>query len=211
MAVGLAGCTGSGDDSGSDDPLAEAQAALTETSGVDLAMSTEKLPAGTDGFVRLVGTLTDAPAFDGDVRVFVNDITEDIPMVVVDGAVYAQLPYTDGVFAEIDPAAYGTPDPAELMDPEHGLAGWLAATTGAEEDGGTVTGEVPGDVVAALVPSADPKGTFEAEYELDDEQRLERAVVSGPFYKGSPAVAYTIEVSQYDVDENISKPDLRDR
>jgi lipoprotein LprG len=197
----LAGCTGS--DGGSDESLAEAQQTLEETSGVDLAVSTERVPPGSDGFLRIEGTATGAPAFDGTVQVRVNDLTEDIPMVAVDGAVYAQLPFTDR-HAEIDPADYGSPDPAELMDPGHGIAGWLAATEDVEETDDGVTGRVPGDVVAELFGSARRNSTFEATYELEDDQ-LRRAELTGPFY-GRQATSYTVEVQQYDVNGDITRP-----
>lgn len=197
----LAGCTGA--EESSDGPLAQARQALEETSGVELTMSTDRVPQGADGFLRLAGTATNAPAFDGKVGIYVNDLTDTLPMVAVDGAVYAQLPYTD-TFAEVDPAAYGTPDPAELMDPGHGIAGWLAETQGAEEADGEVTGTIPGRTIAELFESADRAGTFEATYELDDD-RLQRAVVTGPFYKGKDTT-YTLDIGQYDVSEDISRP-----
>ena len=197
----LAGCTGSG--GSSDDPLASAQQELEETSGVQLTMSTDRVPQGSDGFLRLEGTATNAPAFDGKVKIYVNDLTDTLPMVAVDGAVYAQLPYTD-VFAEVEPADYGTPDPAELMDPGHGIAGWLAETQDVEENDGEVTGRIPGRVIAELFETAERGGTFEATYTLEDD-RLQRAVVTGPFYEGKDTT-YTLDVSQYDVTEDITRP-----
>ncbi len=206
LAAGaLAGCTGDDDGGGSEGGLSAAQDALEETSGVEMTMSTEKLPKGTDGFLVIDGTLTDGPAFDGTVKVNVNDIDAELPMRVVDGAVYAQLPYTD-IYSEIDPASYATFETAELMDPDHGIAGWLAATKGAEEDGDTVTGKVPGSVISQLVETADPKGTFAAEYQLEDDQ-LSSATLTGPFYKGAKDVSYTLEVGQYDVNQDIRRPD----
>ena len=205
LATGvLAGCTGSDGDSGSSGtPLGKAQQALQETSGVDLTVSTKAVPEGSDGVLLLEGTATGAPAFDGDVRFQVNDLTDKVPMIAVDGAVYAQLPYTD-VFAEIDPADYGTPDPAELMDPGHGIPGWLAKTRNPQEGDGEVTGRIPGTVVAELFESADRDGQFDVTYELDDD-RLQRAVVSGPFY-GSRATTYTVDIGQYDVNKDITRP-----
>jgi lipoprotein LprG len=199
----LAGCSGSAGDEGSDEPLAEARQTLEETSGVDLTVATDQVPQGADGFLRIEGTATTAPAFTGTVRVHVNDLTEDIPRVAVDGAVHARLPFTD-VFAEIDPSSYGSPDPAELMDPEHGIAGWLAATEDVQESGDEVTGRVPGRVVAQLFESARPKGRFEASYRIDDG-RLQRAALTGPFHGRQPTT-YTVDISRYDVNKDITRP-----
>ncbi len=207
LAGALAGCTGGDDGSSgsSEGGLAGAQSALEETSGVEMSMTTKKLPQGADGFTAIEGTLTDGPAFDGTVKVTVNDIDAKLPMRVVDGAVYAQLPYTE-IYSEVDPASYGTFEVAELMDPEHGIAGWLGATEDAEEDGDTVTGTVPGSLVAQLVESADRTGNFTAEYQLEDD-RLASATLTGPFYKGAKPVSYTLSLSQYDVNQDIRRPD----
>lgn len=204
--AGLSACTDDGGDGGgSESGLAAAQSTLEETSGVELTMATKRLPQGTDGFRSIEGTLTDGPAFLGTVAITNNDIDEELPMRVVDGAVYSQLPYTD-VYVEVDPASYAVFEVAELMDPELGLAGWLGATKGAQEDGDTVTGTLPGSAVAQLVETADPKGDFDVDWRLDDD-RLDSATITGPFYKGAEPVSYTLEIAQYDVNQDIRRPD----
>ena len=208
----LSACTGGGDEDPQDTrvgsgPLASAQQKLLDTSGVDLTLSTERLPRRADGVRALTGTLTAAPAFKGKVDVRVNDLTATLPMVAVDGAVYAQLPFTE-TYAEVDPAAYGSPDPAELLDPDHGLAGWLGATEGAarSEDGKVVTGTIPGQVVAGAIPSASAAGTFKAEWRLDGDGLLEEATVTGPFYGRAADVTYLLDLGEYDLSPDITKP-----
>lgn len=205
----LTACFGSDDDDAPvpDGPLGEAQARLSDTSGVAVTMTATKLPKGVDGVRTLEGTLTAAPAFEGELDVTVNDIEATLPMVAVDGAVYARLPFTES-YVEIDPAAYGSPDPAELLDPEHGLAGWLAQATGVEEsdDGRTVTGVVPAAVVAEAIPSARARGTFDAEFRLDDDGALDAATITGPFYGRAGVVTYEVDLGEYDVSPDITKP-----
>lgn len=189
----------------SEGPLADAQQKLLETSGVDVTVTTEQLPRGVDGVRRLTGTLTAAPAFEGEVGVRVNDLTAELPMIAVDGAVYAKLPYTD-TYAEVDPAAYGSPDPAELLDPDHGLAGWLGSTQDPQEDGSTVTGTIPGKVVAGAIPSARAKGTFRAEWTLDGDGLLEEGTVTGPFYGRAEPVTYVLDLGEYDLSPDVTAP-----
>jgi lipoprotein LprG len=212
VPLALTACTGSDGDAPKDPqvgdgPLATAQQKLLETSGLDLTLTTKRLPRRVDGVRRLEGTLTAAPAFKGKVGVRVNDLTADLPMVAVDGAVYAQLPYTDS-YAEVDPAAYGSPDPAELLDPGHGLAGWVGETQGAEasDDGKVVTGTVPGQVVAGAVPSAAADGIFKVEWRLDGDKLLEGARITGPFYGKAPEVTYVLDLGEYDLSPDITKP-----
>ena len=207
----LSGCFGSSDEEPEDPrvgsgPLAAAQQKLLDTSGVDVTLSTEKLP-GRAGVRTLTGTLTAAPAFKGKVDVRVNDLDASLPMVAVDGAVYAQLPFTE-TYVEVDPAAYGAPDPAELLDPDHGLAGWLGSTEGPaeSEDGKVVTGTIPGQVVAGAIPSASAAGTFKAEWHLDADGLLEEATITGPFYGRSGDVTYLLDLGEYDLSPDITAP-----
>lgn len=217
LALVLAGCSGGDDEDEAltpTDVLAEAKQTLDETSGVTINLTTDELPSGVDGVVDATGVGTHAPAFEGDLKVLVNNLTVEVPVVAVDGAVYAQLPFTSE-FAEIDPADYGAPDPATLMDPDEGISAWLTAATGVEEgdqvrDGGDVltsyTGTVPGSAVASVIPSADESAEFETTFTIDDDGQLDSAEIVGPFYGEAGDVDYTITLSDYGTDQDITAP-----
>ena len=214
----LAGCSGGDDGSGTtatpEDVLAEARTQLDETSGVRIALTTDELPEGVDGVLDATGVGTHAPAFDGEIKVLVSGITAAVPVVALDGTVHAKLPFTKA-YAEIDPADYGSPDPAQLMATEGGISSWLTEATGVEEGDQTRQGEavlttysgtVPGTAVASVIPSADESADFEATFEVDDEGRLAEALVTGPFYGSAGDVAYTVALSDYGIDEEITAP-----
>src|SRR5436190_15983141 len=113
LLLATSGCSGGDDASSGDTPtdtLAAAKKTLDDTSGVQIGLTTGQLPQGVDGVVEASGTGTHAPAFDGSIKVVVNSLNVDVPVVAVDGAVYAKLPFTTK-FAEIDPSDYGAPDP----------------------------------------------------------------------------------------------------
>lgn len=210
-------CTaGSGDDEGggSDDALAEAKQQLDESSAVDLELTTDELPEGVEGILSAVGTATHAPAFEGDLTVRVNNLTADVPVISVDGAVYAKLPFSTE-FVEVDPADYAAPDPAELMAPEGGISAWLTAVEGVEQGDEvrsgesvltTYSGTLPGKAVASVLPSADAAAAFDAEFRLDDDDRLVDAVISGPFYGRGGDVTYDLSVSGYGTSKDITAP-----
>jgi lipoprotein LprG len=216
-ALTLAACSDGGTEGSEETPedvLAAAKVALDETSGVTLSLTTEKLPEDVDGVLEATGVATRAPAFEGDLVVLVNGLEVDVPVVSVDSTVYARLPFTRS-FAEVNPADYGAPDPARLMDPESGLSTWLTAATGVEEgdrvrDGEVVlssyTGTLPGRVVDASIPSADEDATFPATFRIDEDGRLRSVDVSGPFYGPDGTVDYTVSVDDYGTDQDISAP-----
>ncbi|MGZ5405334.1 MAG: LppX_LprAFG lipoprotein [Nocardioides sp.] len=216
LMVPLAACSdgGGGSDETPEEVLAAAKEALDETSGVTLSLITGELPDDVDGVLEATGVATRAPAFDGDLIIVVNGLDVAVPVVSVDGRVYAKLPFTRS-FAEVNPADYGAPDPAHLIDPNTGLSTWLTDVTGLEEgdrvrDGEIVlssfTGSLPGDVIDASIPSADADAEFPATFLIDEDGRLRSVEISGPFYGSQGTVDYTVSVDDYGTEKDIKKP-----
>ena len=215
--LGLSACTASGSGGSGQSPaqvLGEAKRNLDDTSGVHVVLATEQLPKGVDGVVSADGIGTHAPAFHGDLKVASGGITADAAVVAVDEVVYAKLPFTTK-FAEIDPGDYGAPDPATLMSTDAGLSSLLTEADDVEEGEPTrngeavvteYTGSVPGDVVAAIIPSASAEDTFAATFMITEDNLLNQAELSGPFYPDAADVTYTIEFDEYDTDKEITAP-----
>lgn len=221
--LSLAACTGGGG-GGEADPeeatpqevLALAQRTLEQTSGVHVALATRALPEGTAGVLSAEGLATHAPAFDGTLTVSLAGQSVEVPVVAVDGVVWAQLPFTQG-FDKVDPTAYGAPDPATLLDPRTGLPALLTATTSPEKGesvrGGAdnsevlteYSGTVPGDAVAQVIPSASGT-TFDALWQVTDDGELRHAELTGVFYAGTDPMTYTVDLSDYGTEQEITKP-----
>lgn len=217
VALATAGCAGGDDASEKSTPeqrLAAAKTALDETSGVRIALATDALPKGVSGLLAAEGVGTHDPAFEGTIKVSASGITADAEVIAVDGVVNAKLPFTTK-FVDIDPGDYGAPDPADLMSSEGGLSSLLTAAEDVEEDdpvrnGGAVlsrlSGTVPGDAVATLIPSASADADFAAEFTLDDHDRVTKVLLTGPFYPGADDVTYTVEFLEYGVEKDITAP-----
>ncbi len=220
LAAGLAlsGCGNdepSSEDTTPEEVLAAAKATLDETPGVHVVLSTDKLPKGISGILNADGIGTHAPAFEGTLKVVASGISADAEVIAVDNIVYAKLPFTTE-FAEIDPADYGAPDPADLMGTKGGLSSLLTSMEDVKEgepvrDGALVlteyTGTVPGDVVAGIIPTASADVDFDATFTVTDENVLNEAVLTGPFYpKGAEDVTYTIRFDRYGTSKDIAAP-----
>lgn len=197
-----------------EEQLAAAKAALDDTSGIRITLQADKLPKTVSGLVSAEGVGTHDPAFEGSIRVVQSGLGANVRVVAVDGLVYAELPFTQK-FTDVDPADYGAPDPAELMDTEGGLSSLLTSAEGVEEgeqvrDGETVlteyTGTVPGEAVAAIIPSASAGADFEAAFRIDDADRLRQAVLTGPFYPKAEDVTYTVDLDEYGLEKDITAP-----
>ncbi|WP_121252749.1 LppX_LprAFG lipoprotein [Nocardioides ferulae] len=216
VLVACTGDVGGGDDDRSpEEVLAAAKQTFDEADGVRITLRTDELPDGVEGLLSAEGVGTRAPAFEGSITVPIGAFEPDVPVVAVDGVVYAQLPLTTG-WQEIDPAEYGAPDPAELMSPDDGFSSLLTATGDVEkgesvrggEDNAEVlteyTGTVPGDVVAPIIPSA--SGDFEATYTVTDDDELREVVLTGAFYADADPVTYTLGFTDYGVEQEITAP-----
>lgn len=216
----LAACSGDegGAETGGKTPeevLAEASTLLSETSGVDLTLSTDALPQGVSGITRAVGTVTDAPAFEGSITVVFAGQTVDVPVIAVDDTVYAQLPFTPG-YDKVNPKEYGAPDPSGLVG-EDGFAGLLGLTESPEEGesvrGGadnsevltTYTGTVPGEAMEAIIPSSSGE-SFDVEWQVTDEGELRTATLTGVFYPRAEEMTYTVEFADYGIEQEIAAP-----
>jgi len=202
LVVGLSGCKGSdkpSSDASPTDRLTAAKKSFDEAEYIGFTLSTESLPDDLDGLLSATGTGTHAPAFTGEVKVQTAiDITA--PVIAVDGKVYAKLPFSP--YAELDPGQYGAPDPADLMDTEGGISSLLPETQDAAEgdskrDGETVlteiTGTLPAEAVQSVFPSAG-SADFDVTYTLTDDDVLDSATITGPFYDGYDDVTYTLDL-----------------
>lgn len=218
----LSGCTDDGGDGNGDgaeptpaEVLAEAKQHLDETSGVRLTLESEGLPEDVSGLVSADGVLTNAPAFDGTIFVQYAGFTPEVPIIAVDGQVHAQLPLTTG-WQEIDPAEYGAPDPAALMNPDTGLSSFLTATTDVTEGdsvrGGannsevltSYSGTLPAATAAVIVP--DVTGDVAATYAVTDDGELRSAELVGDFYGTGAEATYVLTVDDYGIEQDITAP-----
>lgn len=203
LVLAVSGCSdGSADsDLSPDERLEEAKAGFDDAEFIGFQLETEELPDGLDeGLLTAEGTGTHDPAFTGEVKVKtrLGDITA--PLVAVDGNVYAELPFTG--WSELDPAEYGAPDPAGLMDTESGISSLFTATQDvsegdSERDGEKVLTQIDGTLPAEAVQGVFPSSgdaDFDVTYLLDDDNVVDSVTIDGPFYDGYDPVTYRIDL-----------------
>lgn len=226
LVVALGGLTGCSDDAepkggGTDkDPtavLAAAKTALDETSGVTISLSTKTLPKGVTGILSADGTGVHPSAFEGTFKLSVSGLPADAEVIAVDGTTYAKNSLLLPDWTEIDPADYGAPDPAKLMEPDGGFSGLLSSATDVKagdsvrggEDNKEIlteyTGTIPATTAQALIPAAE--GDFSFTYTISDDDQLREAVLEGAFYgKDNGEVTYTLTLDDYGTEKDITAP-----
>lgn len=207
LGLVLAGC-GGGSDAGTTagaDPskaLAAAKQHFDEAQSIHLDLSTDSKPSTGSAVLGANGVLTHAPAFQGDVAVFLLGTRANVPVVAVGGKLYAKLPLTTR-YAVINPKEYGAPDPATFVDPQHGFSSLLTKLQGVKKTGTaragstvltTYAGTLPGSRVAPLIPSADAQSSYDTTLGLDSKDRLTSLHVTGDFF-GGQSVTYDVTLS----------------
>ncbi len=216
----LAACSDDSPDASPDqtpeEVLALASEKLTETTGVELTLATGALPDGVSGIAKAAGTVTNAPAFDGILTVVFAGQTVDVPVIAVDGGVFAQLPFTDGAWQKVNPKEYGAPDPSTLIGAD-GFPGLLGKTesveAGASVRGGadndeiltTYSGTVPGAAMKSVIPSS-AGDSFDVEWQVTDEGELRKATLTGVFYPQTDPMTYTVDFADYGIEKDIKAP-----
>ncbi|MFD2093071.1 LppX_LprAFG lipoprotein [Blastococcus deserti] len=209
-------CGGGGTDTESaTDLLAHARHTLDETESVHFVLDSEGAPATGTQLVGGEGDIARPASFEGTLEVRAMGSTLDLAVVSVDGTVYAQLPFTSG-FSVVDPAQFGFGDPGALIDPETGISQLLAAAESAElgeerrVDGEVVrevTAELPGDLVERILTSEDPTRPVRARFSVAEESgQLLRAELTGPFFSAEDDATYTLELSDFGADVQITAP-----
>lgn len=216
-AVALTGCGGS-DDKGSDPQdvtaaLTEAKEAFDEATGVHFRLSTDAKPDG-DAVLGAEGDLTTQPAFSGDVTVnYLGFKGITVPVVSVDGKVYVKLPVAPD-YSELDPATVGAPNPADFIDPDKGISGLLLELEDAKQSDEkregkkivtTYTGTLTGDLVAAIIPSADKDSDYATVVGLSDGE-LTTLQITGDFFKDSGEATFDLVFDNYDGIDDIKAP-----
>jgi lipoprotein LprG len=218
LGLPLTGC--GGDDkpkesgASANEVLAKAKKNFDDAASVHLTLSTDSKPSSGDAVLGADGTLTHQPAFDGQVSVLLSGFNADVPIIAVDGKVWAKLPLTPK-YAEIDPSEYSAPDPADFADTDKGISGLLlqmgtVSEDGTERNGKEVltrySGTLDGALVAPIIPSADDDSTYETLIGIDEDQRIVTLEVTGEFFSGGGDETYELTFDDYDKSVKITAP-----
>lgn len=181
--------------------LKAAKAYLDDSQAINLTLSTTAVPNGVTAVLSATGYGTHQPGFKGNIKVVVSGLPTDVPVVAVQGKVWAQIL---GPWQVIDPAQYGAPDPAALMSKTTGVSSLLTSATGLDKgsqtrNGSTLVttyhGTVAGKVVGEFIPVANASAAFGVTFSLTEDNHLIAATITGPFFAHAANVTYSLAMS----------------
>jgi LppX_LprAFG lipoprotein len=154
-------------------------------------------------------------SFAGSLSVIASGFSVSVDVVSTGGVFYAKTPLTGG-YDRTDPSTYGFGDPAQLLDPNHGLSSVLTACKGpTNRDADRLNGEqldevgcsVPGTLVASLLTSADPSKPVQATVGVDaTSHQLRRVALVGPFFDKARSSTFTVVLDNYGENVTITPP-----
>ena len=211
----LTGCGGDAtDEESAPDLLARAKTTLDDASSAHFVLDSEGAPETGTVLVGGEGDLARPSSFEGTLKVLALGSSLDLAVVSVDGTVYAQLPFTSS-FSEVDPSAFGFGDPGRCSirrPASPSCSGPRSPRRSGEErrvDGEVVrevTAELPGELVEQLT-SADPTEPVQATFSIVTESgELRRAELTGPFFAPGADATYTVDLSDFGADVEITAP-----
>ncbi len=173
IAASLAIVAGCGSSATAPDPnqlLRDGKKSIDAATAVHFTLTSQ----GVNGTGTLItggqGDAVRPNSFAGSLNVVAGGFPVTVKIVSTGGVFYAQTPLSPG-YDKTDPSAYGFGDPAQLLDPNHGLSSLLTACTGATNQAADLfNGEqldevgcsIPGTLVAKLLTSADASQAVKA-------------------------------------------------
>ena len=154
-------------------------------------------------------------SFAGSLNVVAGGFPVSVNIVSTGGVFYAQTPLSPR-YDKTDPSAYGFGDPAQLLDPNHGLSSLLTACAGAtNKNADLLSGEqldevgcsIPGTLVAKLLTSADASQQVQATVGVDaSSHQLRRVALVGPFFDKTHSSTFTVVLDKYGENVSITPP-----
>ncbi|MBB3675911.1 LppX_LprAFG lipoprotein [Modestobacter versicolor] len=214
LAPALTACGGEPEESAAD-LLERARTTLDDASSAHFVLDSEGAPPTGTTLVGGEGDIVRPASFAGTLNVTALGGAIDVEVVSVDGTVYAQLPFAS-TFSVVDPAQFGLGDPGALLDPESGISQLLTGAQDAElgderrVDGEVVrevTASIPGDLVEQVLSSKDPAQAVQARMSIATESgQLREVALTGPFFVADEDGTYTVALSDFGADVEITAP-----
>ena len=195
--------------------LGEGRQAVDATPAVHFKLSSDNVSGVSTYISGGEGDARRPDGFAGSFTVSLNGLLLPITVVSSGGTFYVRLPLRS-TFEVTDPAKYSFSDPGHLIDPNAGLSNLLSrAKTASLGDRDRYQGEelyevsvtLPGDLVKALLTSADPSQDVRGTVGIDvDNHEVRRVVLVGPFFAKGMDSTYTVILDNYGENVTITPP-----
>lgn len=210
-----AGCSAFEEATPPKEALDTARTTYVDSGTVAFDLKSSAIPKGRNGVSAANGSGivdTTTPKFQGQVTGVIDGASAGVEIIAIDDKTWMSFFTKD--FNPVDMKDLGAPNPAEFFRTGSGVDQILEHTEGATagektRDGDTVlqeyTGTVPKADIERLFGLAEGED-FDVTYGIEpDSGELRQVEITGDFYKESETT-YTLELSDYGKDVEITKP-----
>lgn len=195
--------------------LKTTKSVLDSTSSFHFVLTSADVTGSGSELTGGSGDMKRPDSMSGTLQVSIFGLALNVPVVSVGGTFSVKLPTGLG-FSTANPADYGFADPAQLIDPNHGLSSLLLKCQSPQvESDDRYHGEalheigcsLPGTAVAALLTSADTSKSVAATFGIDtSNHQLRRVELTGPFIIKSSDATYTVVLTNYGENVSVTPP-----
>lgn len=194
--------------------LRDAQAEVNAASAVHFTLNSSNVPSSGTDLTGGSGDLVRPDELQGSFSVTVSGFGGTVKVASKGGVFEALLPFQTK-WQTTNPANFGLTNPAELIDPNHGLASLLTLAQnprvlGQERLAGElvdlVTYTIPGSSLPVL-PDAKPSVAVDLTVAIDpSSHQLRQVSVTGPLISAGTNSTYIVTLTNYNEHVSITLP-----
>jgi len=194
--------------------LHEAKTTVDASQSAHFTLTSQGVTGSGTAITSGDGDIVRPNELQGSFAVSLSGFTANIKVVSKGGSFEVLLPF-QRTYSRTNPANYGLEDPAELLDPTHGLSSLLTIATGARSTGqerfagellDEITANVPGSSIPVL-PDANPSRPVTLVAAIDpSSHQVRQMVLTGPFISTSSNSTFVVTLTNYDEAVTITLP-----
>jgi lipoprotein LprG len=217
IAALVASACGGGSSAPKADPqtlLHQAKATIDATPSVHFTVTSQNVTGGGTNITAGQGDLARPDSLQGSFTVSIKGFNAPVKVVSKDGVFEAELPF-QSKYTKTNPASLGLTDPAQLLDPNHGLSNLLTIGTGAQSSGqeriagellDKVTTTVPGSSIP-VIPDANPGQPVTLVAAINPKTFQVRQIsLTGPFTSATSNSTFVVTLTNYGEAVTITLP-----
>lgn len=194
--------------------IQRAKAKADASSAVHFTLTSSKVATSGTNITAGNGDIARPDAIQGSFTVLISGFGANVKVVSKGGVFEALLPFAKA-YVKTNPASFGLTDPAQLLDPNHGLTSLLAQAqnpklTGQTRISGelldTVTFTVPGATIPVLPDSNPSKPVTLIVAVNPSNYELRQITLIGPLTTAAYNSTFVVTLTKYNEQVNITLP-----
>jgi lipoprotein LprG len=194
--------------------LRQAKATVDAAPSVRFSVTSQNVTGTGTSITAGQGDLARPDSLQGSFTVSIKGFNTTVKVVSKGGVFEAQLPF-QSKYTKTNPASIGLTDPAQLLDPNHGLSNLLTIDTGARSSGqeriggellDKVTAMVPGSSIP-VIPDANPAQPVTLVAAVNPKTSQVRQIsLTGPFTSENANTTFVVTLTNYGEAVTITLP-----